>query len=244
MSDHTSNSDTSTTDDAIRLSFFATPEHKCSYLPGKQAVTLFADPHADLDNHIYSVLSQYGFRRSGTHIYRPACPTCAACIPLRIDAANFKPKRSHKRIWNANQNLEIRLLSAEFREEQHKLYCKYIRHRHPNGGMDDPDPDRYMEFLTSPWSITRFAEFRLDGNLVAVAVMDILEDGISAVYTYFDPAYDKRSLGTLAILWEIELVQQHNLSWLYLGYWIEECPKMSYKSQFNPHQKFIQGKWI
>jgi arginine-tRNA-protein transferase len=110
--------------------------------------------------------------------------------------------------------------------------------------MDDPNPERYMEFLTSEWSITRFAEFRLDGKLLAVAVMDMLEDGISAVYTYFDPDYDKRSLGTLAILWEIEWVKQQNLPWLYLGYWIEECAKMRYKSQFLPHQKFIQGNWV
>jgi len=244
MRDQNSNSDTTESDDAIRLSFYATPEHKCSYLPDKQAVTLFADPHADLDNHIYSVLSQYGFRRSGKHIYRPACPTCAACIPIRISAADFTVKRSHKRIRNLNRDLEIKLVSPEFREEQHKLYCKYIHYRHPNGGMDDPNPERYMEFLTSEWSITRFAEFRLDGKLLAVAVMDMLEDGISAVYTYFDPDYDKRSLGTLAILWEIEWVKQQNLPWLYLGYWIEECAKMRYKSQFLPHQKFIQGNWV
>ena len=135
------------------------------------------------------------------------------------------------------------MLGAEYRQDQHDLYNKYIQARHPEGGMNDPDPDKYMEFLTSEWSVTRFLEFRLQGQLLAVAVIDQLEDGFSAVYTFFDPEQTKRSLGTLGILWSIEFTREINLEWLYLGYWIEECPKMSYKSRFQPLQQFVQGQW-
>jgi len=244
MKDQDPHSGRSILQDPVRLSFYATPEHDCSYLDDKQAITLFADPHAELDNHIYSTLSQYGFRRSGKHIYRPSCPTCSACIPIRIPVNEFKAKRIHKRTWKANQDLEVTILSAEFHQEHHQLYNKYIQSRHPDGGMNDPDPDKYIEFLTSEWSITRFIEFRLKDTLVAVAVLDQLEDGFSAVYTFFDPGLTQRSLGTLGILWSIEFTRETGLEWLYLGYLIRECPKMSYKTQFQPQQSFIQGKWL
>ena len=228
----------------VRLSFYATPEHECSYLPDRQAITLFADPQAKLDNHIYSTLSQYGFRRSGNHIYRPSCTTCSECIPVRIPVNDFKPRRVQRRIWQKNQDLQVSMMGAEYKAEQHDLYNKYIQSRHPEGGMNDPDPEKYIEFLTSEWSVTRFMEYRLHNKLLAVSVIDILEDGISAVYTFFDPDTAKRSLGTLAILSGIEFTRESGLKWLYLGYLIKECDKMSYKSQFQPQQHFIQGNWI
>ncbi len=243
MTKQDSHSDKLDDSNRVRLSFFSTPAHDCSYLEDRQAITLFADPHAELDNHIYSTLSQYGFRRSGKHIYRPSCPTCSACIPVRVAANDFAPRRNQKRIWKANQDIEVDMLGAEFKEEQHALYCKYIQARHPDGGMNDPDPEKYMEFLTSEWSITRFIEFRLNRQLIAVAILDQLEDGFSAVYTFFDPDLPKRSLGTLGILWSIEFTRKLELEWLYLGYLIRECRKMSYKSQFQPLQGFIQGHW-
>jgi len=244
MKDHDAHSGKPTLQQPVRLSFYATPEHQCSYLENKQAITLFADPHAELDNHIYSTLSQYGFRRSGNHIYRPSCPTCSACIPIRIPVNEFKPKRSQNRTWRKNQDLDVKVLGAEFREEQHELYKKYISFRHPDGGMNDPDPDKYIEFLTSEWSITRFVEFRLESRLVAVVVLDQLEDGFSSVYTFFDPDLEHRSLGTLGILWSIEYTRETGQEWLYLGYLIRECAKMSYKTQFQPQQSFIQGEWL
>jgi arginine-tRNA-protein transferase len=243
MKKQNSHTDKPDNSNRLRLSFFSTPAHDCSYLEGRQAITLFADPHAELDNHIYSTLSQYGFRRSGKHIYRPSCPTCSACIPVRVPVNEFAPKRAQQRVWKANQDIEVDMLWAEYREEQHALYNKYIQARHPDGGMNDPDPEKYMEFLTSEWSITRFMEFRLNKQLVAVAVLDQLEDGFSAVYTFFDPDLPKRSLGTLGILWSIEFTRKLDLQWLYLGYLIEECRKMRYKSQFQPLQGFIQGHW-
>jgi arginine-tRNA-protein transferase len=231
-------------DDPIqRLSFFATPEHECSYLPDRQAITLFADPNARFDNHMYSILAQYGFRRSGRHIYRPSCPACEACIPVRVPVDEFQPNRSQRRNWNRNHDLSVRELPSEFNAEHHVLYCKYIEDRHPAGGMDDPDPEKYMEFLTCEWSETRFIEFRLNGQLASVAVVDELDSGFSAVYTFFDPALAKRGLGTYAILWEIEASRRQGLPWLYLGYWIEACPKMRYKMDYSPLEKFHQGCW-
>jgi len=242
MSDH-GQKNNQQENDPLRLSFFSTPEHDCNYLADRLAMTLFADPNAELDNHIYSTLSQYGFRRSGKHIYRPSCPTCSACIPVHIPVNDFKPNRSQRRIWKANQDLEVDMMGPEFRQEQHDLYNKYIQTRHPEGGMNDPDPDKYMEFLTSEWSLTRFVEFRLEKKLVAVAVLDQLKDGFSSVYTFFDPDLPKRSLGTLGILWSIGFTQELELERLYLGYLIKECKKMNYKSQFSPLYGLIQGQW-
>lgn len=243
MTNQDSESDTNRHSGAVRLSFYSTPVHDCSYLEDRQAITLFADPQAEIDNHIYSTLSQYGFRRSGRHIYRPACPTCSACIPVRLPTHEFRPDRSQRRVWKANQDVDVEMLPAAFREEQHALYVRYMQARHPDGGMNDPDPDKYMEFLTSPWSETRFLEFRLHKRLIAVAVIDQLEDGFSSVYTYFDPELPRRSLGTLAILWTIEFTRQQQLPWVYLGYYIEECRKMRYKSRFRPLHGFMQGHW-
>lgn len=227
-----------------RLSFYATPEHECSYLPERSTITLFADPGAQLNNKIYSTLAEYGFRRSGKHIYRPACPLCSACIPVRILVQDFKPRRTQRRIWKRNQDLAIHACASEYNEEHHALYRKYMDNRHKDGSMDEADPEKYMEFLTSDWSATRFMEFRLGQKLVAVAVMDELERGLSAVYTFFDPDYVTRSPGVYSILWEIEYARNMNAPYLYLGYWIEECSKMSYKSQYQPLEMFQEGKWL
>lgn len=230
-------------DSIHRLSFFATPEHECSYLPQRQAATLFADPNARLDNRTYSILAQYGFRRSGRHIYRPSCPACSACVPVRIPVDEFSPNRSQRRNWSLNEDLVIRQRPPEFDEEHHRLYCRYMENRHPDGGMDDPAPDKYMEFLTCDWSVTRFVEFRLAHSLLAVAVVDELDSGLSAVYTFFDPLHQRRALGTYAVLWEIEQCRRLGLPWLYLGYWIEDCAKMQYKNHFQPLDRFDEGHW-
>jgi arginine-tRNA-protein transferase len=230
--------------DQVRLSFYATPEHDCSYLPGKHAITLFADPQAELNTQIYSALSRFGFRRSGKHIYRPACATCSACIPVRIPVDAFNMRRIHRRIWKANQDLSVDIKPAAYDPEQHELYVRYIQARHADGGMNDSDPEKYMAFLTSPWSQTRFVEFRKDGKLLMVAVIDELDDGLSAVYTFFEPHENRRSLGTMAILWSIDYGRRLQRDWLYLGYLIESCPKMSYKTRFQPQQHFINGHWV
>lgn len=227
-----------------RLAFYATPEHPCSYLPGRTARTLFADPTVRLNSEIYSRLSLYGFRRSGRHIYRPSCPACDACIPVRIPVQGFRARRRQRRSWRRNDDLRVVPREPQFDPEHFELYRRYISARHPGGGMDNPDPSQYLDFLTAPWSETVFYEFRAGAELMAVAVTDHLEHGLSAVYTFFDPDRPRRGLGTHAILWQIEECRRLGLPWLYLGYWIAESPKMAYKMQFQPLEQFREGRWL
>lgn len=226
-----------------RLAFYATPEHPCSYLVNRSARTLFADPSVQLDTQLYSRLTLYGFRRSGRHIYRPSCPSCEACVPVRIPVSAFRPSRNQRRTWARNADLTVHTRQQGFRQEHFDLYRNYVAHRHPGGGMDNADPAQYLDFLTSDWSETYFYEFRLAGKLVAVAVTDRLEHGLSAVYTFFDPALHQRSLGTYAVLWQVEQCKQQGLECLYLGYWIQESPKMAYKAKFWPLECFHEGGW-
>jgi arginyl-tRNA--protein-N-Asp/Glu arginylyltransferase len=225
----------------IRL--FASPPHGCAYLDEREAVTQFIDPSQTLDSRLYSQLVDAGFRRSGEYVYRPRCNPCQACRPARIPTAAFRPSRSQRRTWRRNLDLEVSTMPMGFREEHFALYRRYIASRHAGGDMDVTQPERYKEFLLSSWSDTWCYEFRLDGRLLAVAVVDRLIQGLSAVYTFFDPEYANRGLGTFAVLWEIAEAHGQGLSWLYLGYWIAECAKMSYKSQFQPLEIYRDGMW-
>ncbi len=225
------------------LGFFTTPPHDCGYLPQRRAVTLFVDPRMRPDAGTYTLLSEHGFRRSGGHIYRPKCPACNACIPLRIAVDDFTPRRQHRRNLKRNSDIRVSPHPATFEQRHFDLYYRYITARHAGGGMENPDPDSYMDFLTANWARTTFYEFRRVDELLAVAVVDHLDDGLSAVYTFFDPTKPERSLGRYAILKEIELARDAGLKWLYLGYWIGACHKMSYKTDFSPHQYFINGAW-
>ncbi len=226
-----------------RAGFYTTPPHTCSYLPPRTATTLFADPALPLDRRLYSLLSEQGFRRSGAHLYRPCCPGCRACVPVRIPVQEFRPRRNQRRTWNANRDLSILPRRARFHTEYFDLYRRYLGVRHPNGGMDDPSPEGFMDFLTSPWADTLFYEFRIGLRLAAIAVVDRLDQALSAVYTFYDPAYRGRSLGRYAILYEIEEAKARDFSWLYLGYWIAGCRKMRYKNEYQPLEYFVGGRW-
>jgi len=226
------------------LTFLASGEHSCSYLAERRAGTLFVDPGAPLDPRTYGQLLRFGFRRSGDYVYRPRCPSCSACIPLRIPVAEFQPRRAERRTWAKNGDVEVTASPPGFQEEQYALYLRYVRARHPGGGMDDTDPARYLEFLRSTWGDTRFYEFRIASHLVAVAVVDHVEDAISACYTFFEPDLQTRGLGTYAILWTIDRAQRLGLGWLYLGYWIRECRKMRYKDRLRPVEAFVRNRWI
>jgi leucyl-tRNA---protein transferase len=225
----------------IRL--YMSPAHPCAYLQERDAITQFIDPKQTINSRMYSQLVDAGFRRSGGYVYRPRCSACQACIPVRIPVKAFSQSRSQRRTWERNQDLHINFIPAQFSEEHFMLYRRYIAARHSAGGMDSTEPERYREFLLSAWSDTWCYEFRLGPRLLAVAVIDRLIPGFSAVYTYYDPAYTERSLGTFAVLWEIAEVQRLDLSWLYLGYWIKECPKMSYKTRYRPLEIFRNGLW-
>ena len=225
------------------LDFYLTPEHSCSYLPDQQAMTLFVDPSVSIDTTTYSELIRFGFRRSGTHIYRPRCPMCDACIPVRVPVEAFKPSRSQRRTWNKNADLEVIAAPAEYRDEHFRLYRRYISSRHAGGGMDTPDPDKYSEFLINPYIDAIFYEFRLQGRLLAVAAVDCLDDALSAVYTFFEPAEQSRAPGVQAVLWQIEQARELGKQHVYLGYWIKNCQKMDYKERFRPFEVFREGDW-
>ncbi|MBN45613.1 MULTISPECIES: arginyltransferase [unclassified Methylophaga] len=226
----------------MSLDFYQDRPHACSYLEDRLARNIYPDPLRPLTNTLYSQLIQHGFRRSGEHVYRPFCPACDACVPVRIDVNNFRPNRSQRRCLRNNNDIDIVIKPANFNAEHYELYQRYLAHRHPGGGMDNPSKETYLQFLTSSWSDTAFIEFRAREKLLAVAITDFVTDAASAFYTFFDPELSARSLGTFAILKQVELAQQQNLSWLYLGYWIGDSPKMRYKSRFSALQQF-NGQW-
>ena len=224
--------------------FFATPGHPCSYFAEREARTLFLDPAGPTNPALYTLLSQVGFRRSGARIYRPECaPRCRACIPVRVPVARLRPRRIHRRVRAANRDLTLRVLPECFEPAHFALYKRYLSARHAGGGMEDHSPLQYLDFLTSPWCDTLFFEYSLGGEVVAVSVIDRLADALSCVYTFFDPAHGRRSLGTYAILDAIEAARRDSLEWLYLGYYIADSPKMRYKGDYLPQERFIGGRW-
>lgn len=225
------------------LKVYTTYPHRCSYLEGEEATTLFIDPRQTVDQTLYTNLSMLGFRRSGNHIYRPHCSHCNACIPARVPVAQFKPNRTQRRCLKKNQDLEVISRSAINDDESYQLYDRYIRARHADGDMYPPDRDQFESFLNDPWDCTDYYQFRKDGILVGVAVVDRMLDGFSAIYTFYDPDEESRSLGRFAILWQIDQCLQLGLSYVYLGYWIRNCQKMSYKSDYQPLEALINNQW-
>lgn len=206
-------------------------------------MSVFVDPRAEMDVALYGRLAQTGFRRSGRHVYRHRCPSCRACVPLRIPVEAFRPDRGQRRVWRRNTDLDVASMKSVPREEHFELYRRYVDTRHPGGGMDDPSPEDYWSFIDSGWADTDLVEFRLHGRLVCVAVCDRLSDGLSAVYTFFDPADSRRSPGTFAVLWQISEARRLGLPYVYLGYWIAESPKMAYKAAFRPAEGLRNGLW-
>jgi len=228
------------------LPLYLTGEHDCSYLDGVQARTLFVDPGARIDGATYQMLIDQGFRRSGAHVYRPACRGCSACVPVRLPVAEFVPNRSQRRNWRLNApDITLSDGPAAFRAEQFDLYRRYLTARHADGAMaEDATEDSYRRFLVESWGgTTRFIEFRLDGRLVGVAVTDVLEQGLSAVYTFFDPELGERALGTFGVLTQIQTARRLGRPYLYLGYWIAESRKMVYKERFRPIEAWDGRHW-
>lgn len=225
------------------LVFFATPAHDCSYLPDRQATTMFVDPRAKVDKRLYSQLTALGFRRSGSHYYRPHCEDCNACVPVRLRVGDFSPDRSQRRVLKRNTDLTCIMVRASFSERYYELYARYIEERHADGDMYPPSREQFTSFLVEGATDSWFIEI-LDGDkLIGLAAADQLDEGLSAIYTVFDPAYEHRSLGTFAVLWQIEEACRRELPYLYLGYWIAECRKMNYKTRFRPIEALRDGHW-
>ncbi len=223
--------------------FILSEPHPCEYLAEQSAQSAFLISNNNDYNQSYSLLIQHGFRRSGDQMYRPHCSQCDACTPVRIHTADFKPSRIQRRTWIKNSDLLVTEKPARFEQAHYELYLRYQNIRHSGGNMAQSSQDEYIQFLSSPWSDTRFYEFSLESQIVAVAVVDYFEDALSSVYTFFDPEMKNRSLGSYAILWEIELARRASKSLLYLGYWIPSCRKMSYKNQYKPTEAYKNGRW-
>mgnify|MGYP001182336128 CR=1 FL=1 len=226
-----------------RLKFYATQPHSCSYLPDEQATTLFLDPSQPMNVQLYAELSDLGFRRSGDHLYRPHCQSCNACVPARIPVADFSPNRQQRKVWHRNADLQVHRVRPAFSEEYYALYVRYIEQRHADGDMYPPSREQFSTFLVRDLPFSHFFEFRLEGRLLALAVADQLSTGLSAVYTFYDPAEERRSLGRFAVLWEIAECRRLGLAAVYLGYWIKKCRKMSYKTQYRPLELLINQHW-
>jgi arginine-tRNA-protein transferase len=272
------------------LHFYLTAPYPCSYLPELQARSQVATPAFLINTPVYSALVQHGFRRSGTHTYRPHCDGCRACVPLRVVAQDFSSSRSQRRAWKQHAQLETSLHPLQDSAEHYDLYQRYQRARHEDGGMDNDDRESYQGFLLQSHVDTLLVEFRepfdpadgttshstdettsqstrlskdnsqvagykpasgqvagcqdRQGVLRMVSVIDLLSDGLSAVYTFYEPDLPGASFGVYNVLWQIELCRKLGLEYVYLGYWIAHSRKMAYKTRYQPAQGLQDGEWV
>lgn len=230
--------------DLKTIPLYLTEPHPCSYLDDRNAITAFVDPKLEISGDAYNRLSLLGFRRSGKYVYTPRCVACKSCIPLRIPASRFKTDRQQRRSLKRNADLVVTSVTAIDIDEHYRIFERYINVRHSDGDMYPPSLGQFQTFIGDAWDCTRYLEFRLDGQLICCAVIDWLSSGLSAIYTYFDPDFASRSLGTFAILKQIQLTAEYQLDYVYLGYWIRDSDKMSYKSRFHPQQLYIDNTWM
>lgn len=226
-----------------RIPLLLSAPQPCSYLENRSSSSAFVDPGVPMDMPLYGRLVRVGFRRSGALVYRPQCPTCQQCLALRLPVEQFRPRRRHRRALQKNRDVRLVTCDARLQAEHFALYQRYTASRHGEGIMAESTPTQYMDFLTAPWSETLFVELREEKRLLGVAVTDRLGDGLSAVYTFFEPGLGQRSLGTFAVLSQLSMARQLGLPHLYLGYWIRDCGKMAYKADYRPVQLFSGEQW-
>ncbi|TAJ77173.1 MAG: arginyltransferase [Gallionellaceae bacterium] len=225
------------------LQFYLTAPYPCSYLADREARSQVATPSFLITAQVYAELVQHGFRRSGTFTYRPRCDNCRECVPVRIAIAGFAANRSQRRSWKQHLGLDVTLHTLEDRAEYFDLYQRYQNQRHRDGGMDNDNPGQYRNFLLQSHVDSMLVEFREAGVLRMVSIIDVLADGLSSVYTFYEPEIAGSSFGIFNVLWQIELCRKLELPYLYLGYWIKQSRKMAYKANFQPLHGLLQGTW-
>ncbi|MES2579028.1 MAG: arginyltransferase [Pseudomonadota bacterium] len=229
-----------------KLQFYVTTPYKCGYLPNKLAQSLIASPQHLIDAGVYNGLINQGFRRSGKFAYRPHCENCRACIAVRLVLSAFAPTRGQKRASKQHADLTAQVLPLHYNQNHFELYSSYqsLRHHDENTIEAKDDEEQYRQFLCQSNVESLMIEFRdTNDQIKIVSVVDMVKDGVSAVYTFYDALETKASYGTYAIMWLAEWTKNLNLAYLYLGYWIQDSPKMAYKQKFNPQEKLIDGEW-
>jgi len=225
------------------VQFYVTTNYSCGYIKGQEAQSIVATPYKNVNSKNFKSLISQGFRRSGQYVYKPNCKNCSACIPIRLLASNFIASRSQKRLKKYLNKLSVELLPLNFNEEHYNLYVNYQNKRHRNNDKSEDDVADYNDFLINSNVNSKLVEFRLNDQLKMITIIDIIDDGISAVYTFYDCSDQKLSLGTMSIIWLLGLCKKENLPFLYLGYWIHESQKMKYKTNFKPYELMIKGVW-
>lgn len=237
--------DDSPANSKLSLRLFRTPPHECSYLEGRIANTVYLDPEIPPNTRVLSLLNEAGYRRSGINIYKPDCDDCAACISVRVPVLDFEPGRRYRRVQRKNNDLTTRLINEEIAAaDTRALYQRYIASRHDDGDMYPADNAQYDSFILDASDATSYFGFFDEQRLLAVTVCDVLGDGLSAVYTFFEPSETKRSLGTFAVLSLINTARAMGLDYVYLGYWVKGCSKMEYKIDYRPIELFQDNDWV
>ncbi|MEI6067771.1 MAG: arginyltransferase [Methylococcaceae bacterium] len=226
------------------IPLFLSQEHPCGYLDDEKAQSLFIHPGYPVSSSIYAQLIEQGFRRSGDEVYAPHCPHCSSCISVRLPVKKFKPSRSQKRCLSKNTSTQAIVKPAVFEQAHYDMYLRYQAVRHSDSSMATASSDEYINFLGSSWCNTKFVEFSINNELAGVAVIDQFEQAWSAVYTFFEPKFNDYSLGVYAVLWQIEQLVRQQKEFLYLGFWIQACKKMAYKSDYQPLQLLIDKQWL